>query len=68
MVQDKSELLSAWSFPIIEREKEYRLTAKLYRSCLTIEDKRGNRITVSKRSKAIKIERSGNVEWCEENY
>jgi hypothetical protein len=63
MVQDKSELLSAWSFPIIEREKEYRLTAKLYKSCLVIEDKRGNRITVSKRSKAMKIERRGNVEW-----
>jgi hypothetical protein len=63
MVQDKSELFSAWSFPIMEREKEYRLTAKLYKSCLVIEDKRGNRITVSKRSKAIKIERRGNVEW-----
>jgi hypothetical protein len=68
MVQDRSELLSAWSFPIIEREKEYRLTAKLYKSCLIIEDKRGNRITVNKRSKAIKIERNGNVEWYEENY
>jgi hypothetical protein len=40
----------------------------LYKSCLVIEDKRGNRITVNKRSKVMKIERSGNVEWCEENY
>ena len=63
MTQGDPELLSAWSFPIIEREKEYRLTAKLYRSRLVIEDKRGNKIAVNKRSKAIKIERWGMVEW-----
>ena len=57
------ELRSALSFPIIEREKEYYLTVKLYRSRLVIEDKRGNKIAVNKRSKAIKIERWGNVEW-----
>ncbi len=63
MTQGDSELLSAWSFPLIRREKEYRLTAKLYRSRLVIEDGRGNKIAVNKRSRAIMIERWGKVEW-----
>jgi hypothetical protein len=66
MVQADSELCSAWSFPIIERGKEYSLTAKLYRSKLIIEDKRGNKIAVNKRSKAILIERWGKVDWLGE--
>ena len=63
MVQADSELFSAWSFPITEHGKEYSLTAKLYKSKLVIEDKRGNKIVVSKRSKAILIERWGKVDW-----
>lgn len=63
MTQGVPELRSAWSFPLIEREKEYYLTAKLFRSRLVIEDERGNKIAVNKRSKSIKIERWGNVEW-----
>jgi hypothetical protein len=35
----------------------------LYKSKLVIEDKLGNKIAVNKRSKAIKIERWGKVEW-----
>ena len=66
MVQADSELCSAWSFPIIERGKEYLLTAKLYKSKLVIEDKRGNKIAVNKRSKAILIERWGKVDWLGE--
>jgi hypothetical protein len=66
MTQGDSELLSAWSFPIVGREKEYRLTAKLYRSKLVIEDKRGNKIAVNKRSRAMIIERWGKVEWFKE--
>ena len=63
MSQEASELRSAWSFPLIERGKEYRLTAKLYKSKLVIEDKLGNKIAVNKRSKAIVIERWGKVDW-----
>lgn len=66
MSQKIPELRSAWSFPIIEREKEYRLTAKLYKSKLVIEDRRGNKISINKRSRAIIIERWGNVDWVEE--
>jgi hypothetical protein len=66
MVQADSELCSAWSFPIIEHGKEYALTAKLYKSKLIIEDKRGNKIAVNKRSKAILIERIGKVDWLGE--
>jgi len=66
MLQADSELCSAWSFPIIERGKEYLLTAKLYKSKLVIEDKRGNKIAVNKRSKAILIERRGKVDWLGE--
>ena len=66
MCQEASELRSAWSFPIIERGEEYRLTAKLYRSKMVIEDERGNKIAVNKRSKAIVIESRGRVEWIEE--
>jgi hypothetical protein len=66
MVQADSELFSAWSFPIIEHGKEYALTAKLYKSKLIIEDKRGNKIAVNKRSKAILIERIGKVDWLGE--
>lgn len=66
MTQKDSELLSAWSFPLIGRENEYRLTAKLYKSKLVIEDKRGNKIAVIKRSRSIIIERSGKVEWIRE--
>lgn len=66
MTHGDSELLSAWDFPLIGREKEYRLAAKLYRSKLVIEDRRGNKITVSKRSRAIIIKRWGTVEWLEE--
>jgi hypothetical protein len=57
MSQDATELASAWSFPITERGKEYRLTAKLYRSKLVIEDKRGNKIAVNKKSRSILIKR-----------
>jgi hypothetical protein len=63
MVQADSELCSAWSFPIIEHGKEYHSTAKLYKSKLVIEDKKGNKIAVEKRSKAMLIERWGKVEW-----
>ena len=63
MSEEAPELRSAWSFPIIERGKEYRLTVKLYKSKLVIEDKRGNKIAVNKRSKAIVIERWGKVDW-----
>lgn len=66
MTQGKSELLSAWSFPLVGREKEYQLTAKLYKSRLIIEDKRGNKIAVRKRSRAFMIKRWGKVEWFEE--
>jgi len=66
MTEKDSELFSAWSFPLFGREKEYRLTAKLYRSKLVIEDKRGNKIAVSKRSRALMIERKGTVEWLGE--
>ena len=66
MSEEATELRSAWSFPIIERGKEYRLTAKLYKSKLVIEDKRGNKIAVNKRSKAIVIERRGKVDLFEE--
>jgi hypothetical protein len=38
----------------------------LYKSKLVIEDKRGNKIAVNKRSKAIMIERRGKVEWIGE--
>lgn len=65
MTLGDSELFSAWSFPLIENEKEYRLTARLYKSKLVIEDKRGNKIEVKKRSRAIVIERRGKVEWVE---
>ena len=57
MTNGDSELLSAWSFPLIGREKEYRLTAKLFRSKLVIEDRRGNKIAVKKRSRVIMVER-----------
>ena len=66
MTEKDSELFSAWSFPSVGREKEYRLTAKLYRSKLVIEDKRGNKIAVNKRSRALMIERKGTVEWLGE--
>jgi hypothetical protein len=66
MSQEATELRSAWSYPIFERGKEYRLTAKLYRSKMVIKDKRGNKIAVNKRSKAIMIERRGKVEWIGE--
>jgi hypothetical protein len=66
MSEKDSELFSAWSFPLAGREKEYRLTAKLYRSKLIIEDKRGNKIAVTKRSRALMIERKGKVEWLGE--
>jgi len=63
MTQRVPELRSAWSFRLIVSEKEYSLTAKLFKSRLVIEDKRGNKIAVNKRSKALKIERWGNVDW-----
>lgn len=66
MTERDSELFSAWSFALVGREKEYRLTAKLYRSKLVIEDKRGNKIAVNKRSRALMIERKGKVEWLGE--
>ena len=62
MTHEATELRSAWSFPIIERGKEYRLTAKLYRSKMVIEDKRGNKTAINKRSKARMIERREKVE------
>lgn len=66
MGQEATELCSAWSFPITEREKEYRLTAKLYKSKFVIEDRRGNKISINKRTRAIMIERWGNVDWVGE--
>ena len=63
MSEKDSELFSAWSFPLVGLEKEYRLTAKLYRSKLVIEDERGNKIAVNKRSRTLMIERKGKVEW-----
>jgi len=60
MTRELPQLRSAWSFPLIEREREYRLTARLFRSRLVIEDERGNKIAVSKRSRDIKIKRWGN--------
>ena len=66
MTQGVPELRSAWRFSIVEREKEYHLTAKLYRSKLVIEDELGNKIAINKRRKTIKIERWKNVEWHEE--
>jgi hypothetical protein len=66
MSQEATELRSAWSFPIIERGKEYCLTAKLYRSKLVIEDNRGNKIAVNKRSKTLLLERLGKIELIEE--
>ena len=66
MSQEIPELCSAWSFPIIEHGKEYRLTAKLYKSKLVIEDRRGNKISINKRSRAIIIERWGNGDWVED--
>ena len=66
MSQEATELRSAWSFSIFERGKEYRLTAKLYKSKLVIEDKRGNKVAINKRSKAILIDRRGKVDWIEE--
>ena len=65
MTRELPQLRSAWSFPLIEREREYRLTARLFRSRLVIEDERGNKIAVSKRSRDIKIKRWGKVEWTE---
>jgi hypothetical protein len=67
MSQEATELRSAWSFPVIGRGKEYRLTAKLYRSKMVIEDKCGNKISINKRSKAILIERRGKIEWIGED-
>jgi len=66
MTEKDSELFSAWSFPLVGREKEYRLTAKLYKSKLVIEDKRGNKIAVNKRSRTLMIERKGKVDWLGE--
>ena len=66
MSQEPTELCSAWSFPILECGKEYRLTAKVYRSKLVIEDNRGNKISVKKRSRALLLESWGKVEWIEE--
>ena len=66
MTQSDSELLSAWSFPLVGYEKEYRLTAKLFKSKLVIEDQRGNRIAVKKKRRTIIMERCGKVEWFRE--
>ncbi|MCW4031166.1 MAG: hypothetical protein NWE80_02250 [Candidatus Bathyarchaeota archaeon] len=66
MTQEFPQLRSAWSFPSIEREKEYRLTGRLFRSRLVIEDEKGNKIAVSKTSRCIKIKRWEKVEWTEE--
>jgi hypothetical protein len=66
MSQKATELSSAWSFPIVDHGKEYRLTAKLYKSKLVIEDKSGNKIALNKRSRAILIKRLGKVEWLGE--
>ena len=66
MTQGVPELLSGWKFLLIEREKEYYLTARLYRSRLVVEDERGNKISINKRRRAIRIERWGNVEGLEQ--
>ncbi len=63
MTENELELRSAWTFPVINRDKEYHLTAKLYKSKLVIEDTLGNKIAISKRLKEIKVERWGNVDW-----
>ena len=63
MTQRVPELRSAWRFQLVEHEKEYYLTAKLFRSRLVIEDEQGNKIAVNKRLNAIKIDRFGKVYW-----
>lgn len=63
MTENELELRSAWTFSVVNREKEYYLTAKLYKSKLVIEDELGNKIAINKRLKEIKIERWGNVDW-----
>lgn len=63
MTENELELRSAWTFSVVSREKEYYLTAKLYKSKLVIEDELGNKIAINKRLKEIKIERWGNVDW-----
>lgn len=61
------ELRKTWQVDIIEGNKEYTLTLKLYKSRLNIEDEEGNKIAVDKRNGCIKIERWGNVEWHRED-
>lgn len=63
MKEDALELKSTWKFYVTNRDKNYWLTAKLYKSKLVIEDELGNRIAVHKRLKQLRIEREGNVEW-----
>lgn len=57
MKEDTIELNSAWKFFVTNRDKNYWLTAKLYKSKLVIEDELGNKIAVHKRKKNYKLKR-----------
>ena len=63
MKEDALKLNSAWKFLITNRDKQYWLTAKLYKSKIVIEDELGNKIAIHKRLKQLIIERERNVEW-----
>ncbi len=63
MKEDALKINSAWKFLITNRDKQYWLKAKLYKSKLVIEDELGNKIAIHKRLKQLIIEREGNVEW-----
>jgi len=63
MKEVASELDAAFRFCITNRDKQYWLSAKLYKSKLVIEDESGNKIAVHKRLKLLKIKRQGNLDW-----
>ena len=63
MKEDALKINSAWNFLVTNRDKQYWLKAKLYKSKLVIEDELGNKIAIHKRLKQLIIEREGNVEW-----
>lgn len=63
MKEDALKINSAWNFLVTNRDKQYWLKAKLYKSKLVIEDESGNKIAIHKRLKQLIIEREGNVEW-----
>ncbi|MDH5782475.1 MAG: hypothetical protein OEZ35_02230 [Candidatus Bathyarchaeota archaeon] len=63
MTSGRPELKCEWKFSIIEGKKKYKLTAKLFKSRLDIEDEDGNKIAVDKREKKIRIQKWGDVDW-----